>query len=235
MNKPSLIFLCTFLVATSSLAVERKPVEAIDTDAYTADTQVTPKGAGDNHVALAWWISNEFWESVLSRDPTVTPANRKLLLDALAGISLLSVVQADISGLGGFSFYTKEEIEQTMRLTFTDSDGRKQRMVPMAEISTDLQIVLGVLKPVLGAAMGNLGNNMHFYVLDDRAGADGRLLDPYRDGSIGIQLARRDKALLDAEIELPINALFVPRKCPNGRDAHISWRYCPWSGQRLED
>ena len=83
--------------------------------------------------------------------------------------------------------------------------------------------------------MGNLGSNMHFYVLNDRAKSVSRLLDPYRKGQIEIQLERRDKVLMDGSIEMPINALFVTRKCPNGKDAHISWKYCPWSGKKLEE
>ena len=223
------------MVATYSMAAEKKPIKDIDTDAFTSDTQVTPEGAGDNHMAFVWWIPNEFWESILSRDTTTSESNKKALLDAMSGISLIAIVQADISAFGTFNFYSKEEIEQSMKLSFTDADGKKQRLLPVQTITPDLEVVLGVFKPILGAAMGNLGNNMHFYVLNDSSKSSPRLLDPYQKGQIDIQLARRDKVLMDAGIEMPINALFVPRKCPNGKDAHISWVYCPWTGQRLEE
>ncbi len=235
MKKLFIAVMMISMVATYSVAAERKPIKAIDTDAFTSDTQVTPKGAGDNHVALAWWIPNEFWESILSRDATTSESDKKAMLDALSGVSLLAVVQADISAFGAFKFYSKEEIEENMTLSYSGSDGKKQRLSPVQTIDPDLEVVLGVFKPILGAAMGNLGNNMHFYVLNDRAKSAPRLLDPYRNGQIGIQLARRDKVLMDASIEMPINALFVPRKCPNGKDAHISWKYCPWSGKKLEE
>ena len=83
--------------------------------------------------------------------------------------------------------------------------------------------------------MGNLGKNMHFYVLNDKSKSFPRLLDPYRKGQINIQLSRKDDVLMTASIEMPLNSLFVPRKCPNGKDAHISWKYCPWTGKRLEE
>lgn len=235
MKKLFIAVMMVSMVATYSLAAERKPIKEIDTDEFTSDTQVTPKGAGGNHAALAWWIPNEFWESILSRDTTTSASDKKAMLDAMAGVSLIAVVQADITALGAFKFYSKEEIEKNMILSFSDAGGKKQRLSPMQTIDADLKVVLGVFKPILGAAMGNLGNNMHFYVLSDKSKSSSRVLDPYRKGQINIQLAKRDNGLMDASIELPINALFVPRKCPNGKDAHISWKYCPWTGKKLAE
>lgn len=234
MKKLFVAVIIVSMVATYSMAAEKKPLKDIDTDAFASDTQVTPKGAGDNHMALAWWIPNEYWESLFSRDATTSASEKKAMLDAMSRVSLLAVVQADISAVGAFKFYSKEEIEQSMTLSYTGADGQKQRLSPLQTIAPDLEVVLGVFKPILGAAMGNLGNNMHFYVLSDRSKSSPRLLDPYRNGQIDIQLARRDKVLMDARVELPINALFVPRKCPNGKNAHISWKYCPWTGEQLE-
>jgi len=235
MKKLFIAVIMISMIVTYSMAAEKKPLKDVDTDAFTRDTQVTLKGAGDNHVALAWWIPNEFWESILSRDATTSESDKKALLDAMSGVSLLAVVQADVSAFGAFKFYSKEEIEKNMTLSFSDTEGKKQRLSPILTIGPDLEVVLGVFKPILGAAMGNLGKNMHFYVLSDRSKSSPRLLDPYRKGQIDIQLARRDKVLMGASIEMPINALFVPRKCPNGKDAHISWNYCPWTGKRLEE
>lgn len=223
------------MVSNYSMAAERKPIEAVEVDDFSSDTQVIPSGTGDKHVAIAWWIPNEFWESILSRDLSTSGSDKKAMLDALAGVSLLAVVQADVSVFGSFKFYSKEEIEKSMVLSFVSSSATKQPLSLVQNIDPDLEIVLGAFKPILGSAMGNLGNNMHFYVLDDRSKSSSRLLDPYQNGQINIQLAKRNKTLMDASLDLPINALFVPRKCPNGKDAHISWKYCPWSGKKLDE
>ena len=217
------------------MAAEKKPLKDVDIDALSTDTQVTPQGAGANHVALAWWIPKEFWESISSRDATTSESDKKAMLDAMSSISLLAVVQADITAFGAFKFYSKEEIEKNLLISFSDADGKRQRLSPMQTIDPDLEVVLGVFKPILGGAMGNLGNNMHFYVLTDKSKSSLRLLDPYRKGQINIQLSRRDEVLMNASIEMPLNSLFFPRKCPNGKDAHISWKYCPWTGKRLEE
>jgi hypothetical protein len=235
MKKLCILVVMVSMLATHSMAAEQRSLKDVDIDAFTSDTQVTPKGAGDSHIAIVWWIPNEFWESILSRDTTTSTSNKKAMLDAMSGISLLAVVQADISTFGAFKFYSKEEIEKNIVLSFSDTGDKKQRLSTLQAIDPDLEVVLGVFKPILGAAMGNLGNNMHFYVLNDRSTSSLRVLDPYRKGQINIQLAKKDNGLMDASIELPINALFVPRKCPNGKDAHISWKYCPWTGQKLEE
>lgn len=201
----------------------------------TRDTQVTVQGAGDRHIAVAWWIPNEFWEAFLSRDSTTNESQKQAMLQALSGISLLAVLQGDISTMGAFNFYTKEEIEQSMTLSFSAADGNKYKLSPLQSVAPDLEVVIGVIKPVLASAMGNLGNNMHFYVLNDKTESSPRLLDPYQKGRLDIKLKNRDAASLDARIEMPVNALFRPRTCPNGKVAHISWSYCPWGGERLED
>ena len=235
MKKLLIAVMVVSMVTAYTMAAEKMPLKNVDTDAFTSDTQVLPKGAGDDHLALVWWIPNEFWESIFERDTTTSESDKNAMLDAISGVSLLAVVQADISALGAFMFYSKEEIEKNMRLSFSGGDGKKHTLSPIQTIDPDLQIVLGVFKPILGAAMGNLGNNMHFYVLNDKSESSPRLVDPYRKGQISIQLARKDEALMDARIEMPINALFVPRKCPNGRDAHVTWEFCPWTGKQLDE
>jgi hypothetical protein len=231
------LFISSFIVltVTCAMAAEKKLIKDVDTDAFTNDTQVTPAGTGDNHLALVWWIPNEFWKSLFARDKKTSETDKKAMLDAMSGISLLAVVQADITPFGAFKFYSKEEIEKKIFISYTDAGGKKQRLSLMQTIDPDLEVLLGVFKPILGNAMGNLGNNMHFYVLDDKSNSSIRLLDPYREGVINIQLTKKNDDLMTADIQLPLNSLFIPRKCPNGKDAHISWKYCPWTGKRLED
>jgi hypothetical protein len=234
--KKLLFISCVIVLAViCAMAAEKKPLKDVDTNAIIKETQVSVSESGDKHVAITWWIPNEFWEAILYRNAAIGETEKKAMLDAMSGISLITVVQADVTSLGAFKFYSKEEIEKKMLITFTDAGGKKLMLKPVQKINPDLEIVLGVFKPILGAAMGNLGNNMHFYVLNDKSKTSLRLLDPYRKGLLSIQLTKRNDGVMTANIEMPLDALFVPRKCPNGKDAHISWKYCPWTGKRLED
>ena len=233
MNKLLVSALILFSI-TSSIAAERRSIRNVDVDAITKDTQVSPKGAGDEHVSFVWWVPYEFWQSILARDTSTSERDKKATLDALAGNSLIAVVQSDISAVGAFRFYSKEEVEKNMKVSFSDAGRNKKTLRPVQVVDPDLEVVLGVFKPLLSAAMGNLGANMHFYVFNDQGEAGERLLDPYRKGIIRVELLKKSEELMTADIELPLNSLFVPRKCPNGKEAHVSWNYCPWSGTRLD-
>tara|TARA_Y100000588_G_C14073406_1_gene846813 strand:+ start:380 stop:1087 length:708 start_codon:yes stop_codon:yes gene_type:complete len=235
MNKLLPLALMAWVAIGSASAAQRKALKEVDVDQMTTDTQKTAKGASDQHMALTWWIPKEYWESVFSRDPTLGAAEKREMIRLLSTTSILAVVQADVTNFGAFKFYAKEEVEKNMRIVFTDPSGAKRRFAPIQTIDPELKVVLGIFKPILANAMGNMGQNMHFFVLNDRAGFSGRLMDPYRKGSISIDLAQRDKRLINATIPLPLNCLFIPRKCPNGKDAHISWKFCPWTGKRLEE
>lgn len=223
------------LVAAAGFAeaAQRYPLGEVDADALVEDTQITLKGAGDDHTAMAWWVPIEFWKSVLSRDEGTGEAEKREILEVLEGVTLIAGVQADISALGGFNYYTKDEVLGGMMVTHKGPDGKARRLVPVEKIDRDLQMVLNMLKPVLEAAMGELGSNMHFYVFDD-GGEGERLVDPYAGGKISIAMEKRNKEVISGDIRLPVDALFVPRKCPNGENADITWSYCPWTGGKLD-
>ena len=235
MKKLCIAFAILTMVAAHSNAIEKKLLKDINTSSMTAETQVTAKGGSENHVSLVWWIPSEFWKAVLSKDVSLAEMQKTAMIEVLANVSLVAVVQADISAMGSFKYYSKDEIGKNMVLSFVDSKGKKEKLSPLQKINPDLELVLGQFKPILESAMGNLGSNMHFYVFNDKSQTSTRILDPYQKGQIDVQLASKDKTLLDASIELPLNSLFIPRKCSNGKDAHVSWNYCHWTGQKLED
>jgi len=236
MRKMLLITIAIILpISFCCMAAEKKPLAQVNIKDFVGDTQVFLTGAGDHHVGFAWWIPQEYWASVFARDKTTSEHDKREMLRVLSGVSLLVVGQADISNLGAFRFYGREEIAGRMQISLIDVAKTKRALAPMETIDADLEMLLGMLRPMLAAAMGNMGNNMHFFVFNDRAGASGRLLDPYGEGCLDIRLTTRTGAAVTGSIDLPLNCLYVPRKCPNGKDAHISWKYCPWTGQKLPD
>jgi len=234
-NEMKMLFFVALMVVSYSFAAEKKPVIAIDEDALTNETQVSLKGTGDDHMAFVWWIPNEFWEKVLSSDASINETEKNAMLQAMSGISLLAVVQANISEFGAFEFFSKEQIEKDMKLVYIGADGKKQNVSIVKAIDPTLEVLLGVFKPILGAAMGSMGNSMHFFVLSDKVKSTNRLLNPYEKGKIDIQLKKKESVFMNTSIEFPLNSLYVPRICPNGKEAHISWSYCPWTGKRLPE
>jgi len=229
-------FILSLSIATlssPSTAAEKRPSKDIDTDEMTSECQISPVTQSD-HLALAWWIPNEFWEANLDQDPTTAPEDKKEMLDAMRGTSILAIVQADITNLGVFKFYDEETVSETQKLSYIDADGKAHKLVILEQVKPELQMVMGIMKPMLSNAMGEMGKNFHFYILDDVGENKQRVLDPYKKGSLKIGLETKALEKLNAEIKFPLNSLFVPRLCPNGQKAHVSWEFCPWTGKKLE-
>ena len=211
-------------------SLEKKSFRQVRLDDLTKETQ---RVYSENGVHLAWWIPPEFWEATFAREKGTSSEKKEQILQELRPYSMLAIVQADISPLGSFSFYNQREIEKHLRISYTGPDGKTRQLLPMKNIPQDLQLLQQRIKPILAAAMGNLGQNFYFFTLDDRAGHR-RLISPYQTGALIVRLLKRDGNTIEPfTIETPLDALFVPRICPNGKKAHISWKFCPWDGSRL--
>jgi len=223
-----------FLFTLASYALEREPIEEVSIDDLANETQISIASDGRS-MDLVWWIPFEYWEASFARDKTLPNGVRTALRDALSPHFLVAVAQAEISGLGAFDFYTEQEVRKTLRVTLKGEDGRRHNLGHLQEVPADLSLLLEQLKPILRGAMGRLGNNMHFFVFSDRDPAGKRLADPYGTGTLMFGLERRDGKEIEAQLELPLNALYAPRLCPHGKEAHVSWNFCPWTGEKLPD
>lgn len=237
MNKVRIvaIIVVSMIVTTSTVyALEKKPISSISMDQLTEDTHLSAS-SGKGHINLVWWIPFEYWQVTLINLKTTPESDRKLILNTLRPYSLLMICQADISS-GSFKFYSKNEIESKLDITFKSKNGSPIKLVPLKDIAPDLQIMLDTFKPILAAAaIENMGQNMHFFVLDDYDSTRKRKIDPYRFGTLNFRIGRRNGELMQTQLDFPLNSLYVPRKCPNGKEAHITWKYCPWTGVELED
>jgi hypothetical protein len=143
-----LLFLAMIVLAatTYSIAAEKKSIKNIDLDALAGDTQVVLKGTGDEHLALAWWMPNEFWQLTFARDTTTSETDKEAMLNLLSRVSLLVIVQADITSFGAFKFYSKEEIGKKMFVSFTNARGKTPRLRAMKTINPNLELVIDVMK-----------------------------------------------------------------------------------------
>lgn len=225
------LVLALLMIAPSAMALEKKPLSKVEVNNLLSETQLNMP-AGDSHVALVWWIPVEYWEASLGGE-TATEDNRSMI-ETLRPFFLLGVVQADVSQMGAFKFYDIQEVSSSMEVAYMDEKGKSHALTQVEKLDEDVDILLKVLKPILGSAMGQLGDNFHFFVYKDSAGKDGRVVDPYGNGGMAIKLKTRDGASMSSAVEFPLDSLYVPRLCPNGNPAHVSWNFCPWSGEKLK-
>ena len=193
------------------------------------------KGGG-SEIDLGWWIPVEFWEASMRNNQGAQEFQINQVLDVLSPYSVLAVVQADISQFGAFSFFDEDAISEGMLIEFIDENGNHRTLSHNAEVAPDVVILLNQMVPVLSAAMGNMGQNFYFFPLPDVDADGNRLISPYKKGVVRVTLNTRENeepAILD--IELPLDSLHIPRLCPNGKQAHVSWKYCPWGGGKLKN
>jgi hypothetical protein len=199
----------------------------------TTQTQFSAP-CGAEHMNLIWVIPVEFWKAAFEQDPSMDAAQRAEIVGALEEFVIFGIVQADISSFGSFNFYPESEVAGGLKLSYTDAEGKARAIKLADQIPPDAEQLLGAMKPILSAAMGNMGENFHFMVVKDEDGTGGRAWDPYAAGTLTVNLKARTGDELAAELDGPIDALFVPRKCPNGKDAHVTWKFCPWTGEKLD-
>lgn len=215
--------------SASASAVEPKALRDVDIAAFTAETQ---RANYVNGTHVAWWVPAEFWEVSLERNEAVDPKARKKAAEILRKYSMLAVAQAEMGSGGSFIFYDRDTVTRGMKVEYL-AGGQWSTLNPLSEIPPDIQPLFSSLTPVISNALGQLGRNLNFYVLADTAKGQ-RIVSPYAVGQLRITLSRKGGAAIDPfVIEMPLDALYVPRRCPNGKPAHVSWVVCPWDGTKL--
>jgi len=230
MKKLTLVLLLAVLSA-SAYAVERRDLRQVNIDQLTSETQIVYSEDG---VHLVWWMPPEFWEASLLREKTMTAQQIEQVMKVIRPYSMLAVVQADVSAFGVFSFYDKEQVAKNISVR-RQHDNRASKIELVTKVPADLELLQNQLKPILAAALGNMGQNFHFFVFEEKKNGK-RVASPYENGVLSILLAdNKGKKIKPFDFETPLNSMFVPRICPNGKEAHVSWKVCPWDGTKLPE
>lgn len=224
---------CLFIAATGlAVAAERKDPTEINPVDFTTETQQMSSEAAV--LDMAWWIPAEFWEAVLRQDPSVPRDQADAMLEVMRPYFVIVVVQADISPFGSFTFIPEPRVERGLGVTYVDEQGKRSDLEVLETTNPDFELLLLQLGPILANAMGNLGENFNFYAFSATDADGNRIASPFEPGRIQVSLGGREGAApTEFEFEAPLDALFRPRICPNGKPAHISWSFCPWDGSRL--
>jgi len=226
-SRLSALALC--LVAANLGAAEMRAPTDVDSGTLTQELQRT---SNDEGVQVAWWMPAEFWAVALGNEKSLTPAQTEEVMKILRQYSFIAVVDGNVGG-AAVDFLDRETVAKSLTVEVVDAAGKTRKVVPIEPVPEDVKPLLGVLVPAMGAAMGNLGRNLHFFVFQDRV-EDVRVFSPLDAGAVIVRLSSRDnRPEISLTIERPINSLLVPRLCANGKPAHVSWIYCPWDGKKL--
>jgi hypothetical protein len=226
-NRLSALALC--LLAVNLNAAEKRAPTDVDSGILTQELQ---RSNNDEGIVVAWWMPAEFWAVALGSEKSLTPAQTEEVMKVLRQYTFIAVVDGEVGG-AAVNFLDRAAVAKSLSVEVLDAAGKVRKVVPVEPVPEDVQPLLTVLVPAMGAAMGNLGRNLHFFVFQDQVD-NTRVFSPFDAGSIVVKLSgRAHRQDISLSIERPIDSLLVPRLCANGKPAHVSWIYCPWDGKKL--
>lgn len=198
------------------------------------ETQLNFSPPGGNHIAIGWWIPQEYWINIFRNTTGSDPQSIDTALKLLRNYALLAVFQCD-NERGNYRFYQQQQIASGLQVFYQPEEGRRERLRPVQDLPADLEVLIASITPLLTNVMGNMGRNFTFFVFQDLDVNGKRTVDPYLPGSLEIQLRQKNNKVLKKQLDFPLNSLFLPRLCPNGVPADASWKFCPWTGIRLPE
>lgn len=221
------------LVQTAT-AAEKKSLRDVDLNAVIAESQVSI--GGNRAFNLVWYIPVEFWEVSIAQEKGISREEKKEMIDALKPYTIIGICRAEISPLGAFKFPDEKTVRDSFKVTFIDAADKSRPVGRVAKVNDEVDTILRIMKPMFQAALGKMGSNFHLVVCGDRNDTGGRIVSPYKKGTLQVELEPLGK--IDGgrvQFQLPFDCLHVPRGCAKcERKAHISWTFCPWCGTKHE-
>lgn len=219
---------CLALALAASAAEVPAQVDAtpqVDVDDLLGETQKPVRGK--QYTGIVWWIPPEFWEA--SSDPG--DANAKEIVAAMSEYTTVAVVVGKLGAVGTINWVPGAELRS--KTVLRDANGVEYS--PVENISQTAQVLSAILKPILGNAIGKMGENLElmFFPAKDKAGKP--IAAAKSQGMFSVVL--RDitgPGENISEWRLPLNSLLPPKFCPlKGERVNANWLYCPWHGVPL--
>ena len=197
----------------------------IDYNQFIRETQKNSSESGK--INIVWWIPIEFWDITLKRNKTISEDQIKKFIDELKPYAIFAVIQGDMGPMGNLSYVPLDSIKNNILVI--DNEKLKHYPISYDKLDAGLQNLLATLKPVLKNAMGQLGENMNFFVFNDKKENNKRVSDPYQKGILQINIQNKEY-----KWRTPFGTLMPLKYCPKDKEEmNGSWEYCPWDGAKL--
>lgn len=226
-NSPlkSLMLASLLSCVCAAIAAAQTQTAGVDLNALTNETQKMSPEA--DHMALVWWIPEEYWQVALSQNPGTSKQQTEQFVQTIRPYVVFAVVDGKIGSFGGVTYKSEETVRSTIQIV--DEKGTVFRPLADEKVDPDTRNILAIMKPILSNMMGKLGENMHFVVFPAKDTAGRRLADPYREGTLSLKLGADTY-----KWRLPLGSLMPPKTCPvDGEVLNGAWKFCPWHGDKL--
>lgn len=194
-------------------------------NAIIRDTQKQGNRAG--RVELVWWVPPEFWRATMQAAGTVPVDKVEEMVKAISDVNVFIVFDGKVGALGQMDFVPQAELQKTFSLL--GGDGKAIASVPENKQSTATKNLLGIMKPILANMLGQLGQNIVFFVFDGKAKDGSRLIDPNKPGSFVAKLGEEE-----FKWRLPLGSLLPDKTCPKCKETFAgNYAFCPFDATPL--
>lgn len=221
-----LIIVLACLVASMPVYAA-KPLEINEINVNEHISEIQKSVSKDSkHIDLVLWMTKEFWLS--SSKDTVSATSLKDLEALFDQHMVVAVLDADIVNLGDVKATDTNKIRESLKII--DVDGKVYSPIEQKKISAEIQVLIGVMRPMFTNMMGNLGSSVEFYVFPARD-ANKRIGNPYANGKFVIQMLGNDY-----NFRLPLNSLLQKKTdVTTGEKFPGSYSFNPYNGKALAD
>jgi hypothetical protein len=112
---------------------------------------------------------------------------------------------------------------------------KNNRLYPL-ELAYDPEVaeLISGIRKYLARGLERVVEGTHFLIYEASDHFDGQLYSPYENNEINISYTGDDREYVFSVATI-MDSLFKPRFCENGRKAHVTWIFDPWSGKKLPD
>jgi hypothetical protein len=175
-----------------------------------------------------WWIPAEFWMAAMAADKKVPDSEKQDIIDLFRENTVVGVVVGEMGALGVQKFRSDDDIRAGLRLV--DPAGREYAPLAANKVDKQLQLMLQILKPMLASVVGEMGNNLNFYVFPGKAKDGKRTADPLAEGKLVVKLSDESYPF-----RLPLGSVMPARFDPvTGERFPGSYRFNPFTGAQLQ-
>lgn len=223
----ALLLLLTFQhVACAADAATTLPPERVKVNELTQDLQRSSQAA--ESLDLVWWIPAEFWDVVMSGEQDMGEKTRREFADLFRSYTIVAAVKGKISSFGVTDFESESDLRAKLRVH--DATGKSHEPIATDKVDRRLTMLIQVMRPMFKNLLGEMGDNMQFYVFPGK-GTDGkRLANPVGSGTFNVSLGDESYSY-----RLPLGSLLVPRRDPStGEVFPGSYRFNPYTGTELK-
>jgi len=213
--------LCLCLVPLQLFAQDFK----VNINKLTEQTQKLSESTDD--LRLVWWIPTEFWETIFAQDQAINKQQADDMLATFEQYTMVAVIDGNILESGTIVYKSKEATFDD--LVVIDNEERSYKPLQEDEIDSKTMNLIGIMKPILGSMLGQLGENMHFFLFQKKENPLDKIVDPKKEEQFTVKVGS-----VPFVWKLPLGALLQPKKCPeDGELLDGSWTFCPHHGKKL--